>query len=392
MSFLSSFVCLALILLAVQRVLFRKKNFLLSHQLRQSQDELKLRREEGTLGEAKIQAILSSMFEGILLTNDKGEILVMNPSLRRIFQIQAHPEGKRPIEMIRHAPIQEIVDRILKGRIPFISEEISLTVPEERVMRVNAVPIEKEKGVEGAILVFHDITQLRHLEKIRQDFVANVSHELRTPICSIKGYVETLLDGAMNEPDRLREFLEIVNADTNRLAKLIDDLLDLARIESGKLKLALVPQEVGMIIRKCVSIVERQASSKKIVIKMSVENPLQKIAVDETQISQALLNLLDNAIKYSAQGGEIRVSALLKDKFIQVDVSDTGMGIPEKDLTRIFERFYRVDRARSRELGGTGLGLSIVKHIIQSHGGEIWVKSQPGQGSTFSFVIPIAAS
>jgi two-component system phosphate regulon sensor histidine kinase PhoR len=248
----------------------------------------------------------------------------------------------------------------------------------------------RNNKLEGAILVFHDITELRRLEKIRQDFVANVSHELRTPIASIKGYAETLLEGALEDKDNAKEFISIIYHDSNRLATLINDLLDLSKIESGKMKMSFVALDPVSLIKSAVKVIENQAKAKSIALKFDIPTSLPKIMVDETRFSQVMINLLDNAIKYSSERGSTTISAKIVDNALQIDISDTGLGISEKDLPRIFERFYRVDKARSRELGGTGLGLSIVKHVVQAHGGQVWVKSELGLGSTFSFTIPLA--
>ena len=339
---------------------------------------------------AKLEAVVSGMFEGVILTNERGEIVLANPSIYKLFMVHSSPEGKIPIEMVRSAVIQDIVDRVLKEKQRLTTKELIINVPEEKVIQINGVPVIEKGKLEGAILVFHDITELRRLERVRQDFVANVSHELRTPISSIKGYAETLLEGAINDKENAKDFVEIIYRDSERLAKLIDDILDLSRIESDKMKMALLPTDVESMLERSISIMAKQAKAKSIVIKLDPGAALPKILADEARISQVLINLLDNAIKYTKDAGSVTVSAREKDKYIQIDISDTGIGIPEEDIPRIFERFYRVDKARSRELGGTGLGLSIVKHIVQAHGGEVWVKSAVGQGSIFSFIIPKA--
>jgi len=371
--------------------ILRKRNTDIKANLSQTEAKLDNYIEEEGTGQAKFDGILASMAEGVLVIDSKGEIVLMNPSLRKTFLIDQTPEGKRPLEVIRNVKIQEIVERTLQNKEKIISEELTLTVPEEKYLKVNAVPIEWDGENEGAILVFHDITELRRLERIRQDFVANVSHELRTPISSIKGYAETLLDGAIDDKENLRKFVEIIDRDSQRLAGLIDDLLDLAKIESGKMKMTLQSLDIREVIRRTLSIIEKQARAKSLDISCDFSENLPEVLGDETRLSQVVLNLLDNAIKYTPQGGQIGIEVLAADPFVQVNVADTGLGIPEKDLSRVFERFYRVDKARSRELGGTGLGLSIVKHIVQSHGGEVWVKSQLEKGSVFSFIIPQAS-
>ena len=339
---------------------------------------------------AKLEAILSSMFEGIMLTDKKGEILMLNPSIRKSFLIDSAFEGKRPLEVIRNNSVQEMVNKVLDEKSGIITQEIKVTMPEQKTMMVSGVPIVRDDIVEGAVFVFHDITELKRLEEIRKDFVANVSHELRTPISSIKGYAETLLDGKVDNAEHLKEFLNIIYQDSNRLASLIDDILDLSRIESGKMSMEFGPVDISPIVNRCINILDKAAKDKSISVILNIPGKLSKVTGDNNRLSQVILNLLDNAIKYTPEGRSITISAACKEGAVQVDVSDTGIGISEKDLPRIFERFYRVDKARSRELGGTGLGLSIVKHIVQAHNGQVWVRSTLGQGSTFSFTIPTA--
>jgi two-component system phosphate regulon sensor histidine kinase PhoR len=359
--------------------------------LKQTKSELLNKAETGHTGEAKLDAILSSMVEGVLVTDRHGKITLLNPSLRKTFLIDAPPEGKKPIEIIRNISIQEIVDKTLaENQQKPINKEISLNYPEEKFFKVTSAQIIKNHEIQGCILVFHNITELRRLEKIRQDFVANVSHELRTPLSSIKGYSETLLNGALDDKENMKKFTEIIYNETNRLAKIIDDLLDLSKIESGKINITFLPTDISNIIKRTISIIENQAKVKLISIHLSIPEQIPQILADETRISQVFLNLLDNAIKYTPNNGIVTISVEQKNKFVQISIKDTGIGIPEKDISRLFERFYRVDKARSRELGGTGLGLSIAKHIIQSHGGEISVQSEEGNGATFSLTVPIA--
>jgi two-component system phosphate regulon sensor histidine kinase PhoR len=339
--------------------------------------------------QAKLNLVLSSMFEGVIVTDSSEKIILMNPSLRKLFFVDTNPEGKNPLEVIRNTAVQDIVDRIIQGRQRLATEEITVNTPEEKILKVNGVPIVRNNEFEGAILVFHDITELRRLEQIRQDFVANVSHELRTPISSIKGYAETLLEGALEDKDNAKEFISIIYHDSNRLANLINDLLDLSKIESGKMKMNFVSLNPISVIKRATTIIENQAKTKSITLRFNIPSSLPKIKADETRISQVLINLLDNAIKYTPENGSVTISTNITNNFLEIDIIDTGIGISENDLPRIFERFYRVDKARSRELGGTGLGLSIVKHIVQAHSGQVWVKSELGLGSTFSFTIPL---
>lgn len=362
----------------------------LANALNDMADEVNAKVKSISSEKAKLEAILSSMFEGIMLTNERGEILLMNPSLRKLFLIASSAEGRSPLEVIRNNVIQEIVDRVLNENRKVITQEVEVSIPEHKTIMINGVPIIKDDIIEGAVFVFHDITELKRLEEVRKDFVANVSHELRTPISNIKGYAETLLDGKVDDKDTIKEFLGIIYQDSNRLANLIDDLLDLSKIESGKMKMKFEPLEILPIVNRCVKVLEKSAKDKSLSIKLDVPDHLPNVVGDHKRLLQVFLNLLDNAIKYTPEGGSITVIAAGKENVIQVDISDTGIGISEIDLPRIFERFYRVDKARSRELGGTGLGLSIVKHIIQAHNGQVWAQSTPGRGSTFSFTIPIA--
>lgn len=353
-------------------------------------EEIKNKMSKISYEEAKLDGVISSMFEGVMLTDEKGAILMMNPSLRKLFMIDEAPEGKRPIEILRNNKIQNLVETITRKGSRLATEETIVWTPEEKIIRINGAPVMKGGKIQGAILVFHDITELRRLERIRQDFVANVSHELRTPLANIKGYAETLINGAFQDQKNSKEFTEIIYRESGRLAKIIDDLLDIARIESGKMRMTFLPVEAGPAIKKVCEVLRKSALDKSINIASSIPDSIPKILADEGRFVQVLLNLADNAIKYTPENGSVNIEASQRNGFIRIDVKDTGIGIPEKDVPRIFERFYRVDKARSRELGGTGLGLSITKHLVQAHGGEIWLESAPGKGSTFSFTIPKA--
>ncbi len=344
----------------------------------------------GSSDEAKLEAILSSMVEGVLVVDKRGRILLMNPSLRKDFLIDVDPKGREPLEVIRNVFVSELADAVLKSTEPrVITRQITLLVPQEKNFLVNAAPVLNGPEADGAILVFHDITELRRLERVRQDFVANVSHELRTPLSSIKGYAETLLEGALEDKKNAKEFISIIHKDSERLNKLIDDILDLSKIESGKMNMVFIPADISDVIHRTVSVLKKQASMKNITFELNVDQALPKVKGDETRLIQVLMNLADNAIKYTPESGRISISAGLEEGFVRVTVTDTGIGIPENDLPRIFERFYRVDKARSDQQGGTGLGLSIVKHIVSAHGGRIRVASELLKGSTFSFTIPV---
>ncbi len=353
-------------------------------------EQISLRIEEVISNKSRFEAVLLSMYEGTMVVDNNGSIALMNQVLKQFFHVHEDPVGKKPLEIIRNIEIQETVSLVLKSRECVASREISILLPEEKILKVYAAPVLREGKMDGAVLVFHDITDLRRLENIRKDFVANVSHEIKTPLTSIKGYTETLLDGAIEDKDNAKDFLKIIGSDSNRLVRLVDDLLDLSRIESDKLSLELAPHSIENVVDRVIAGFNKQSGSKGIEIKKEISRDLPKVKIDEASIAQVLLNLIDNGIKYNNEKGTITVSSQEKDSFVRINITDTGIGIPEEDIDRIFERFYRVDKARSRQLGGTGLGLSIVKHIIQAHGGEVSVQSQLGKGSTFSFTLPKA--
>ena len=351
-------------------------------------EQLEARMQEMRLSHSRLEAVLLSMIEGVLVVDLRGEILLMNHALKDFFQIKNDVAGKNAIEVIRNPKIVEIIDHAVKSSCRLDSCEIKIVSPEEKVLSVHATPVLKDKKPEGAILVFHDKTNVQRLEKIRQDFVANVSHELKTPIASIKGYAETLLEGALNDPENAQPFLKIIYDDSERIAALIDDLLNLSKIESGKLKMNLKSLDLFPIIEKVVKSMRPQSFEKSIHIDIETPEKCSPILADGTRMTQVFCNLIDNAIKYNRTNGKIRVKVAEDDKRVKIRISDNGIGIPRADLPRLFERFYRIDKGRSRELGGTGLGLSIVKHIIMAHDGEITVKSTLGQGTTFTMIFP----
>lgn len=351
-------------------------------------EQIGIRIEEVTVSKLRFEAVLMSMFEGVMVVDITGGIILMNRTLKEMLHVEGQFLDKKPLEVMHHLEIQEIADNAMLRKQGVESLEISIFNKEEYILLVYATPVIRDDKVEGAVLVFHDITELRRLEKVRQDFVANVSHELRTPMTSIKGYTETLIDGALEDKNYGRKFLDIIYNESNRMIRLMDEILDLARVESDKLTLNLISCQVDNIIKSVISSFQNQADDKSIVIKTHIPESLPKVFAEEQKLSQILLNLLENAVKYTDEGGEVVVSCKGSGEFVLIEVADTGIGISERDQKRIFERFYRVDKARSRKLGGTGLGLSIVKHIVHAHHGEVFVKSAPRLGSTFSFTIP----
>lgn len=329
----------------------------------------------------RLDAILHGMGEGVMVLDTQGAITLVNPALRSQLGISGEAVGKTLIEVCRHPDLLQAYDEHLSGGGEVIGE---VSLPDGRTfLSTHWVPLGERQG---SVAVFHDISDLKRAEAIRRDFVANVSHELRTPVTVIKGYAETLLDGGANElPERTRHFISIISGHAERLTSLINDILTLSRLESREANLELTELDICGTVRKTAQLLEEHARGKGIDLQLFCPATLPKVLADPGQMEQVLLNLLDNAIKYTPAGGGVAVSAEDNGNGqISVSVRDTGLGIPHKDLPRIFERFYRVDEARSREQGGTGLGLAIVKHIIQLHGGEISVESEVGRGTCFT--------
>lgn len=344
-------------------------------------------RELGTQNQ-KLSAVFNSMTEGIIITDRLTKVLSINTSAERIFALQADRSGGRLfLETIRNADIAAVIENVLATGRP-VSEEAVIVYPLKKVLQVNAAPIFRGADVTGCLIVMHDITEMRRLETVRRDFVANVSHELKTPLTSIKGFVETLLDGAIDDRENNRRFLEIIRNHTDRVTDLIDDLLSLSCLESKEISLEREDLNLRAQTDEVIEGFATQLKKRGIVITNDLPADLS-LRADRHRIVQVLTNLIDNAIKFNKESGSIRISGRRADDGVEVSVEDSGVGIPPKDVPRIFERFYRVDKARSREMGGTGLGLSIVKHIVELHGGTVGVKSTEGHGSTFWFTLPV---
>ncbi|MBF0252973.1 MAG: HAMP domain-containing protein [Candidatus Omnitrophica bacterium] len=351
-------------------------------------EEVRSRIDEITGNKARLEAVFLSMFDGLMIVDAKGNIVLMNKSIQNMFMITKDPTGRKPLEVIRNIEVQESVDKLLKTTSRVESREISILIPAKKTLIIHGTPIMRDGKIEGAVLVVHDITEIRRLENIRKDFVANVSHELRTPVSSIKGFAETLVNGALDDKENAMDFVKIIESNADRLVRMIDDLLDLAKIETGKVKLNLRPCSIPETADKVIKDLAKAAKEKSISIENKIDKNISDIKADESMIMQVFYNLIDNAIKYSNNGGAIIISSEEQANLVSVKVSDTGIGIPEKDLARVFERFYCVDKTRSRKSGGTGLGLSIIKHIVEEHGGRVSVESTLAQGSIFTFTLP----
>jgi two-component system phosphate regulon sensor histidine kinase PhoR len=339
---------------------------------------------------AKVAAILDSMVEGVIALDSRARILLMNPAARSIFDLSDEPvEGRPFLEVIRQKELFDLVEACQAcGPEERCRREVDLGPLISRILEAHGTSLPIDPEGNGTLLVLHDITELRRLEQVRREFVANVSHELRTPLTSIRGYLETLLDGAVEEPGNVRRFLEVAHTHAERLGRLVDDLLQLSDIETGKVVLKPAPVALHEVARGVLAIFENQAGQKRLTVLNHVPDDF-RVAADRDRLSQILVNLVDNAVKFTPEGGEIALGAVRGQRgMVEVWIRDTGIGIPSVDLPRITERFYRVDKARSRELGGTGLGLTIVKHLVQAHGGELRIESELGKGTTVQFTLP----
>ncbi|HXH85467.1 MAG TPA: ATP-binding protein [Nitrospira sp.] len=361
-------------------------------------DELKSKIGELSEDRSQLLAMLTSMVEGVMVLDYRGRVLQVNPALERMFGVtRAETRGRQVSELFRHPELNQLVSNVLASRVG--QEDEIVLAPSGRCLHIEAsVAGGQQENEACAVLVFHDITELRRLENIRKDFVANVSHELRTPLTSIKGYVEALLDGGKDDPDTSVRFLDIILKQSDRLNLILEDLLQLSKIESGQVQFKREPLHIGSVVERTIAMIKPLADKKHHRLIAQVSSDLPLVNGDQERLVQVLANLVDNAIKYTPEGGQITVTARRipiaenrtepQQDGIELSVTDTGIGIPEQDRPRVFERFYRVDKARSRELGGTGLGLAIVKHIVEGHGGQVWVEGNRPTGSRFVVWLP----
>ncbi|NSW82284.1 MAG: PAS domain-containing protein [Syntrophothermus sp.] len=336
----------------------------------------------------KMKAILTTLVDGVMAVSRDGIVTLANKAAEEIFKARHEGlVGKPFASLVSSQELNQMLEDVFETGRQIFTE----TALEQCLFRVQMAAINGEKGdVEGAVVVFHDVTDARKFDQMRSEFVANVSHELRTPLTAIKGFVETLLDGALEDKLICRRFLTIIEGENNRLTRLIDDLLTLSAIESRERKLTLKPVCLVTSIIQVMNILGPQAREKRLHLELIFNRDLPPVKADEDLVGQVLINLIDNAIKYTSPGGKIVIRVKRGGDQVFTSITDTGTGIPQESLPRLFERFYRVDKARSRELGGTGLGLAIVKHIVESHGGEVFVESELGKGSTFGFSLWVA--
>jgi two-component system phosphate regulon sensor histidine kinase PhoR len=333
-------------------------------------------------------AILGSMVEGVLVVNAAERVVFANRSFAEILGMGVPPQtGSGLVECVRQTELIEAVHKVLGGE-PRVEAEIVTGTLRQHYFAATVASV-RTTGTDGAVLVLHDITDLRKLERVRRDFVANVSHEFRTPLTAIQGFAETLLAGAMDDPQNRGRFLEIIVEHSRRLARLTEDLLMLSKMDADRLDFETRRIPVGPFIESCMETAQPRARDKDLRLSVNQPTKIPDIAGDRRRLTEVLQNLLDNAIQYTPAGGQIMVSAEVSGSEVVFTVLDTGIGIPQAEQPRIFERFYRVDVARSREVGGTGLGLAISKHLVEGHGGRIWVESEIGQGAQFHFSVPI---
>lgn len=371
---------------------------LLANSLNHMTDQLRTTIEELSEDRSQLLAMLTSMVEGVMVLDRRGRVLQINPALERMFDItRMEVRGHPCSDVFRHPQLDTLVSTVLTKRMN--KEDEILLHPSGRRLHIEASVTESDRENDAcAILVFHDMTELRRLEMVRKDFVANVSHELRTPLTSIRGYIEALLDGAKDDPESSTQFLNIILKQSDRLNLILEDLLQLSKIESGQVHFKREPLHIQSIIERTLAMIKPLADKKRHRLVSFVEDNLPSVLGDEDRLIQILSNLFDNAVKYTPENGTITVAAHpVSDDAeqpstvtaVELSVTDTGIGIPEMERPRVFERFYRVDKARSRELGGTGLGLAIVRHIAEGLGGRVWVEANTPTGSRFVVRLPV---
>lgn len=341
--------------------------------------------------ESSAQTILGAMPDGLAVVDERRTVQLMNPELRRIFGIAEKLSGGTLLELVHNASVDRLALEAIRVQEPQRdSIELSRGGSEPRELEITAVPFgENSPDTKGAVILFRDVTHFRKVEKMRRDFVANVSHELRTPLSIFRGYLETLIDDPHQPPGELLRILEVMERHSNRLNALVEDVLSLARLESPGVEMTLSEVDLPELLHSIMRDWEKRLAAKQLKSHLNFPGNLPRLRADETRLQELIYNLLDNAVKYSKAGGTVFLRAEPAGDSIRISVADQGIGIPESDLPRIFERFYRADKSRSSEHSGTGLGLSIVKHIAQLHGGNVEAQSELGKGTTISVLLPV---
>jgi two-component system phosphate regulon sensor histidine kinase PhoR len=336
---------------------------------------------------AHMEAILTGMVEGVVLVNGAGRLVLTNPAVRAMLRLPGAAEGRHYLEVVRHPAIAAQLAAALAGGTPE-AVDVDLDLHGRRVFVAQVVPVARERGG-GAVLVLHDITDLRRADQMRRDFVANVSHELRTPLTAIRGYVEALTDGPPAAD--AQRFLEVISRHTLRMERLVRDLLRLARLDAGQEALARVECGLAGLVTAVEHDMQALLASRRQQVHATIASDAATVSADPGHLHDLLRNLVENASNYSPEGGVIEVATARTDQGVTLTVADRGPGIPDADLSRIFERFYRVDRSRTRDPGGTGLGLSIVRHLVELHGGRVTATNREGGGARFAVELPAAA-
>jgi len=349
--------------------------------------ELQQMMDELATEKTKLQTILDKTDDGLIVVDHEARVQMVNPAAARLLDADlASVGGRTVLECTLNRDFSELVDRVFRTMAP-ASLEIQLATHEQTYLNVYVTPLERPDGPADAVIVMHDLTPMKRIDSMRRAFVANVSHELLTPLASIKAMAETIVLRGRKNPESVKEFAEKITAEADRLTALSDDLLDLAKIEAGRRPIRAEDFALSEATARMASDLRPKAEEKAVELLVEVLEDL-RVSADREAVHQILANLVDNAVKYTSPSGRICISASNEGEWVSIKVSDTGIGIPASDLPRIFERFYRVDKARSRSGGGTGLGLSIVKHLVEAHGGKVTVESSPGAGSVFTFTLP----
>ena len=342
--------------------------------------------------ESDTQTILGAMEDGVLVVDERSLITLMNSTFQKLFDLRDPAVSVSLVEAVRHATLDQLVAETL-GTGEAMRSELSVTdsrTHSERHIEVSAVPIKKgDNEVTGAVVLFHDITELKQLDQIRRDFVANVSHELRTPLSILRGYIEVLFDEPQTSREELTRILSIMERHSKRLQRLVNDLLSLAQLESSQATLEVSVVRVDELFNNLVRDWKEKLAAKNLKVVVDLAPEALTLQADATRLEEVLYNLLDNAVKFSPENGQVHLRATRLGSDMVLSVADSGFGISKEHLPRIFERFYRADKARSRELGGTGLGLAIVKHIAQLHGGRVEAESEVGRGTTIRVILPV---
>lgn len=356
--------------------------------LEQIAEQLRDGHREIRRAESNIETILGGMEEGVIVVDDQHVLRRINPSFLKAFDLKQDPRGQTVLRVLRDMAIEEMVAAALKtGERQTAELSLNGSKPARHFV-LTTVPIRDDEGREGVVAIFRDISRLRQLEDVRREFVANVSHELRTPLAIFHGYVENLLDDPAMSAENQREVFDILRKHSLRLNALLEDLLTLARLESRHDALQLQPVALPTFLEELTVEWRRRLAKKKVQLEIDLPTDLSPWPADPLRLEQVFTNLLENAAKYTEAGGTIAIRGVVEREILEIRVEDTGIGIPPNDLPHIFERFYRADKARTRNQGGTGLGLAIVKHIVQSHGGVVRAESTYGKGTAIIFRLP----